>query len=351
MTHPRDAACLDDDDVARLVLEPPSSRLARDHAAHLRSCVDCRLRIAAARATSADETDSTVDAELDHVWNAVRVRPGDRIDRYVIGEVLGEGGMGIVFAATDRTTGEERALKFMKADDIKATARFLREAHVAKTFVHDVVVPVLAVIDGPGGAPVLVMPRLHGLDLATFLAQRSEGSVAETQAIMAPLLDGVAALHALGAVHRDIKPANVFLEEGGRIRLLDFGLVRASGSYFGTMASLTTKGAQVGTLRYLPPEAFRDPGANAARPSIDVWGLGNVAFELVTGRKLYPTRHPGALFHAICERVPAPRADAVDSRIPSKLADAIGWMLEKDPSKRAPSAVHALAAWERASTT
>ena len=193
------------------------------------------------------------------------------IGAYTLGDLLGRGGMSEVYACTHPIHGDRLALKLLRAD---ADGAVHVEASVREVDHASVVRVIDSGVDAATGRHYLVMERLDGPDLATHLAR---GPLAEPAArsLFAAIADGMYAVHAHGIVHRDLKPANVMLHAGVP-RIVDFGIAKV----LGENAALVTS-RRIGTLGYMAPEQL--VGGMIA-PSVDVWALGIMLFEAVTGR-------------------------------------------------------------------
>jgi serine/threonine-protein kinase len=216
---------------------------------------------------------------------------------------LGEGGMGVVWAARDVATGEEVALKLLRAErdgDPANRERLLREARAALAVSHPNVARVRAVLETDDGAPFLVMDLLDGESLRARLRRKGVLPLVETARILSDVAGAVEAAHAVGIVHRDLKPENVFVLRGGEVRVLDFGIAKRvvrSGDDGTSLESLTSTGALVGTPAYMAPEQiFADDDLDGR---VDVWALGVVLYECLAGRK--PTE--GGAFGPILKRI------------------------------------------------
>lgn len=214
-------------------------------------------------------------------------QPGQRIGRYRVESLLGEGGMGAVFAATNDVTGRAVAIKWMlpsMARSDEAVARFLAEARATARIEHPNVIQVLD-MGQDGSAPFLVMERLRGESLGERLARVGRMSSAETLAVMIPACRGIAEAHSEGIIHRDLKPDNIFLCQGkdGSPRppkVLDFGISKLYEE--GDAKKLTQTGSIMGTPLYMSPEqvaARLDPD-----PAFDVYSIGVVLYECMAGR-------------------------------------------------------------------
>ena len=216
---------------------------------------------------------------------------GDLIDRgkYRIDRRIGEGGMGVVFAATHLQLGKPRAIKWLLPEfsqDALAVQRFLAEAHIAAKIEHPNVVSPIDVSQDDG-APFIVMELLDGETLEPQLAGRSL-ALAEAARILLPVLDGVAAAHDRSVVHRDIKPGNVFLARSAAgsttPKVLDFGIAKIMDSSR-SLAALTENGELLGTIQYMSPEQLEDP-SRVGRQT-DVYALGVLLYRMLAGRLPY----------------------------------------------------------------
>jgi serine/threonine protein kinase len=249
---------------------------------------------------------------------------GRSIGPYRLDSVLGEGAVGLVFAAT--RNGEQVALKLLRPEhsaDSSALARFRREARVARGIDPRHVVPVLDVGESQG-VTFLSMPYYEGGSLARRLEKGALG-VDETLELAAGLGRGLDELHRRDIVHRDLKPSNVLLDSEGVAALSDFGLARAADS-----TRLTAEGQIVGTPHYLAPELIEGYEATTAS---DVYALGCVLYECVTGRPPFAARGAAAIgFAHLIEPPPDPRAFRPELSV--ELAEAVLLPLEKEPAAR-----------------
>jgi serine/threonine protein kinase len=269
-------------------------------------------------------------------------RKGDlgRLGDYRILGVLGHGGMGIVFRAEERKLARLVALKVMLpelAAGSRAKQRFLREARAAAKVEHDHIIPIYRVGEDHD-TPYLAMPLLKGQSLAAALRANSRPPILEVLRIGREIADGLAAAHEAGLIHRDIKPGNVWLEgDRRRVKILDFGLARAAAATdAGPDGSdpLTAHGAMVGTPHYMPPEQARGEAVDARA---DLFSLGAVLYEMVTGRLPFPGPTPMAILVALATKTPTPPAVVVPG-LPTGLSDLIVRLLAKDPAGRPASA-------------
>ena len=254
--------------------------------------------------------------------------PGDVVDdRFELLRVAGSGGMGVVFRALDRLTGEQVAVKMMLDAHGAHGARFLREAEVlADLRRHPALVRYVAHGRSAAGEPYLAMEWLEGEDLAGKLARRAL-TVAETLALGARVAEALAAVHARGVVHRDLKPSNLFLVDGDveRVKVLDFGIARLEAG-----ARVTGTGVVVGTLGYMAPEQARSGERIDGRA--DVFSLGCVLHECLTGAPVFAGEQIAAVLVKILFEE-APRLDGL-REVPPALGELIARMLAKDPEGR-----------------
>ncbi len=266
--------------------------------------------------------------------------------RYRLDRVVGEGGMGVVWAATHVLTEKPCALKFLKAGraaDPRSHARLLHEARATCRVRHPNVAPVHDILELPNGVPFIVMDLLDGEPLSARL-RRGSLDWTETLEILAPTADAIMAAHEHGVVHRDLKPDNVFLEKtsdgGYEVKVLDFGIAKRFDiateagpiddrtSTAPTTHGLTTTNSMVGTPSYMAPEQIRLE-ADVGTPA-DVWMLGMLAYECLIGRR--PERDP--LTHGIDDRL-AEHELATEARGASGAAVAfVLGMLELEPKAR-----------------
>ncbi|HEY7924286.1 MAG TPA: protein kinase [Vicinamibacteria bacterium] len=251
-----------------------------------------------------------------------------RIGHYTVTGKLGQGGMGIVFAARDERLGRSVALKTMSSlgGDETARRRFEREAQAAASVNHPNICQ-LYEIGEDHGELFIAMELLEGEPLGERL-KRGALSVAESVPIALAILSALSALHARGIVHRDLKPSNVFLTPHG-VKLLDFGLARPSdptdGDASGSPAAgtnLTRTGMVLGTPRYMAPEQVTGDGLDARS---DLFAMGAILFEMLAGRPAFTGRNAVEILHAtLYEQPPAlsgsPAVAAVDRVIRRALA-------------------------------
>lgn len=235
-----------------------------------------------------NERESPVDSKSS--WSGdggERAKPGDRVDRFRIVEVIGLGGMGVVYKALDEVLGRHIALKHPRSDVKDAEtirARFVREARAASRLLHPNVVPIFEVFEFQD-TPWLAMELVEGGSLKERLKESGPLPLSEVLVHAESLAWALAAAHDLDILHRDIKPANVLLDSEGRARLVDFGLARriapADRDDDETITRLTEQGHMVGTPGYMSPEQALGRSLDGRS---DVFCLGLVIYELCAGK-------------------------------------------------------------------
>ncbi len=256
---------------------------------------------------------------------------------YRLLEKIGEGGMGAVFKAEDRRLGRIVAIKHVaRGGDEQETARvrLLREARAASALNHPNIVVVHA-IEEVGDDAFLVMEYLEGETLAALIA-RGRLEPARVIAIGVEIADALACAHAAGLVHRDVKPANVIITRRGITKVLDFGVATQVAE---RSLSSTVESAIVGTAPYMSPEQLR---GQAVDDRSDVFALGCVLYEVVTGRRAFPADDFATLVQQITTGDPTPPRELTPG-VPPGLEAIILRALAKDPSHRVTAAEMAAA--------
>ena len=269
------------------------------------------------------------------------VSPGDTIGgRYVVEEVLGSGGMGIVVAARHEALGHRVAMKFVSASsaaDADAYARFTREARILASLESEHVVRVTD-FGVHAGSPYMVMDLLSGRDLGCELRQRGALPLSEAVDYVIQACDGLWSTHVKGIVHRDVKLANLFLAtraDGERVvKVLDFGVSKPQADAHEDV-SLTRTAAMIGSPLYMSPEQIRDPRLVDERA--DVWSLGIVLYKLLTDQAPFSGQSTNAVCAAIAADEPIPLRSHAAS-LPRELETVVLRCLEKRPEHRYPSA-------------
>ena len=274
---------------------------------------------------------------------------GQTISHYRITGQLGSGGMGVVYEAQDLDLGRKVALKFLPPQlsrDQNALDRFLMEARTASALNHPNICTIYAVekvqVENETQS-FIAMELLEGETLDRRLAA---GAMPPDRLLEwgIQLSDALDAAHAKGVIHRDIKPANIFITQRGQVKVLDFGLAKLvrpememetiGATQDDAVAHLTSPGATVGTIAYMSPEQARGEELDART---DLFSLGVVIYQMVTGRLPFVGATSAVVFHAILELDPVP-ALQLNPALPPKLEEIIDKSLEKDRDLRYQSA-------------
>jgi WD40 repeat protein/serine/threonine protein kinase len=268
--------------------------------------------------------------------------PFDRLGPYRLVRVLGRGGMGEVFLGHDDEHDQAVAVKVLRphlARDPDLVRRFHREAGAAGRLGHPNVVPILFV-GQDRGVHFYAMPYILGETLQARLDQDGRLAVEEALRVLEQCLLGLEALHDAGLVHRDLKPANVLLDPAtGRALLTDFGLVKD----LAASQAFTSTGVVLGTPGYLAPEQARD---GAVDHRADLYGLGVVAYRMLSGALPFTADSPQALLLQQASAEPRPLAEAAPD-LPEGLTPLVAGMMARDPADRYGSCGEALADLQR----
>ena len=256
--------------------------------------------------------------------------------RYRLERPLGHGGMATVYLARDEELDRPVAVKLLAetlAGEAAFRTRFLREAKLAARLSHPNVVSVYDVGEAVDGRPYIVMEHVEGETLADLLAKRGRLPVAEAVGLALQACDGLAHAHAAGLVHRDVKPQNLLRRRDGTLKIADFGIARAAET-----TALTQPGTVLGTAAYLSPEQAAGEEVTSAA---DIYGLGAVLYELLTGRPPYELGSLADLAEQQARRSIAPVSELV-GEVPRHVEDAVMRSLARDPAYR-PESAEALA--------
>lgn len=273
-----------------------------------------------------------VASSLDTAQTALPSVPR-RVGPYLLLKPIGSGGMGAVYLADDTALKRQVALKVLLpniAADSHARARFLREAQAAATIDHENVISVYQVGEADE-TPFIAMPLLHGETLQDRLQREHTIPWREALRIGRDVCRGLAAAHRRGLLHRDIKPSNLWLDrERRRVVILDFGLAHVADSD----QNLTSAGTVLGTPSYMSPEQVT---ANPLGPQTDLFSLGIVLYQAVTGCVPFEGKHILATLSALANQQPAP-PHVLNPEVPPELSVCVMSLLAKEPSQRPRSA-------------
>ncbi|HRI65781.1 MAG TPA: serine/threonine-protein kinase [Polyangium sp.] len=268
---------------------------------------------------------------------AASLAPGDLVlGKYRVERVIGQGGMGMVLAVRHTTLNELFAMKIMLniegVTGKQAFDRFIREARICASLKGEHVVKVQDVGELADGRPYIVMEYLEGQDLSSILEKKGPLSVPNAAAVILQACDALSEAHRLGIIHRDIKPPNMFLirSPNGKIRLklLDFGISKRVGA---ETKALTNTGAMMGSPLYMSPEQLTD--ARAVGPRTDIWAMGVVLYELLTGKVPFDGEMIFQVIQEILNKTPALPTEHRPS-LPWEVDKIIERALRKDPAQR-----------------
>jgi eukaryotic-like serine/threonine-protein kinase len=258
-------------------------------------------------------------------------------DRYMLAEVLGDGGMARVYLARDGVLGRDVALKVLReryADDESFVERFRREAINAASLNHPSVVQLYDQGRAEDGTYFMAMEYVPGGTLKERIAQRGALEPSEAAGIASRVADALAEAHRRGIVHRDVKPQNVLLTASGEAKVADFGIARAASA-----RTMTETDVVLGTADYMSPEQLRGEHVG---PQSDLYSLGVVLFEMLTGRLPHEADDPIAMAMKHLER-PPPHPGEANPAVPAELDALTVRLLAKDPHDRYPGEAAELA--------
>jgi len=259
------------------------------------------------------------------------------IDQYVLVEKIGEGGMGAVYLADQPTMGRRAVVKLLHpalSRDAQVAARFNLEARAAAALNHPHIVTVYNYGALDDGVLYLAMEHLDGRDLERAIIESQRLSAARAVHIARQICDALGEAHARGVVHRDLKPSNVMLVTRGRddefVKVLDFGIAKVRG------VALTHSGMVFGTPEYMSPEQLRGRELDGRS---DLYALGVVLFEMLSGRLPFAVTTPEQLMTAHLEALPPSLSEvAPEAEVPRELEALVARLLAKDPAARPASA-------------
>ena len=319
----------------RLVLEASEQAEAGRHAWLQAACGDDPELVREALELLADDIATGVlsptPVGLQEAFVEIPAAAGTRIGEYEVEHELGRGGMGVVFAArgADGTRVAVKVLHPHLASTSGMAERFRREAALGRRIDHENVVRTLAVGTatlGRASHPFLVMEYVEGRTLRDLLEDLGALPEALLREIAIQVTNGLAAIHAGGVVHRDLKPENLLVTEGHQVRITDLGVARLQE----VTTPLTIEGQFVGSLRYASPEQCVGRAVGTAS---DLYTLGIVLYELVTGTHPFEADDPRALLSAHLQQQPTPVTER-RPEVSAFLAEVIAVLLAKDPALR-----------------
>jgi serine/threonine protein kinase/Flp pilus assembly protein TadD len=256
---------------------------------------------------------------------------GKIVSHYKILEKLGEGGMGIVYKAEDTKLKRVVALKFLPTQltrDSAAKERFIQEARAASGLDHPNICTIFEIDETGDGRSFIAMALYGGGTLRERIA-RGPVEVEEAIGIALQIAQGLGRAHEAGIVHRDVKPANIMITDRGEVKIVDFGLAKLAGG-----AKLTRTGSTLGTAAYMSPEQAR---GEAIDRRTDIWSLGVVLYEMLTGALPFKGDHEAALLYSIVHEEPQ-ALSALRPALPAPVSHLVAKALQKDPALRYQSA-------------
>jgi serine/threonine-protein kinase len=270
------------------------------------------------------------------------VRAGEILnEKFRVDRVLGEGGMGVVVAATHLQLGEQVALKFLREEamsDANVVQRFAREARTSARIRSEHVARVYDVGELPNGLPFIVMELLSGKDLAAYIEENGALPISEAVDYVLQTCEALAEAHSAGIIHRDLKPSNLFLTQRADgstvVKVLDFGISKIMSDASGVNdPSLTQTAMVIGTPSYMSPEQMR--GRREIDVRADIWSLGVILHEALTG--VLPFL--GETLTDLCARIyteTPPPVSGVRPDAPEPLDQIVARCLNKEPDARYP---------------
>lgn len=266
---------------------------------------------------------------------------GKRLGTYEVVSLLGTGGMGHVFRARDLSLDREVALKVLKPDlvrDREFEARFIREARVVARLEHPAIVQIYSAGRAQGHL-FLAMQLCSGETIDQRIRDHGPIPVKQALRIARRVAEALDCAHQRGIMHRDVKPTNIMIDDAGGVKIMDFGLARS----VVTLDGLTKTGVFYGTPEYSSPEQCQ---TNQIDPRTDIFSLGVVLYEMLTGKVPFVAETPLALFKKISEEQPIPLRH-LNPKVPKPVEALVDAMLEKDRERRIPTARAVIEAIDR----
>ncbi|UCE19575.1 MAG: protein kinase [Gemmatimonadota bacterium] len=252
---------------------------------------------------------------------------GRIISHYRILEKLGEGGMGVVYKAEDNKLDRIVALKFLPPEltrDPEAKERFVHEAKAASSFEHNNICTIYEIDETNDGQLFIAMACYDGETLEEKI-RRGPLKIEEAVHLAMQMAEGLKDAHEKDIIHRDMKPANIMVTSKGQVKIMDFGLAKLRGQ-----TKLTKEGTTLGTVAYMSPEQAR--GGEVDQRS-DIWSLGVMLYEMVTGQRPFEGEYNQAVMYAIMNNDPEP-ITGLRTGVPMELERIIHKCIEKNPAER-----------------
>jgi tetratricopeptide (TPR) repeat protein/tRNA A-37 threonylcarbamoyl transferase component Bud32 len=288
-------------------------------------CGECGTSLPASGSHPADRT-QTIESPLPE-----SIRPGSVFaGKFRLIREIGRGAMGVVYEAEDTKLKRTVALKFLPRErlhDARARERFVHEARAASALDHPNICTVYEIDESESGQMYIAMACYRGESLKDKIEGGRLG-VANILSLAAQVADGLATAHEHGIVHRDVKPANILVADDGRAKIVDFGLAKLTGD-----VRLTRPGTLLGTVAYMSPEQVNGENVDART---DVWSLGVIIYEMLTGRLPFEGETETSFAYAIVHKNIRP-LENLPRGTPRDLVEVIERALAKDPAKRFPS--------------
>lgn len=337
------SACPDSDALSRFANGACDEAAAGEIENHLDHCGQCRAWLDVFFQSSLPPNTGTSGKVPRHLIDsaiaATRPEAADhalprRVGDYDLLEIIGRGGMGVVYRAIDRNLNREVAVKALSPALLAnpaAIERFQREARAAAALEHENVLPVHAFggLDDGSGFPFIAMPLVRGESLEARLLRDGRLSVSDTLDIAKQIAAGLSAAHEAGIVHRDIKPANILIDTGSKALIADFGLARMDDD-----AALTLPDARAGTPHFMAPEQAL--GGTVSQAS-DLFCFGAMLHRMLSGELPFPGNSSTEVLHALATKQPSP-VRKIRADVPAWLSHLIEALLEKNPGERPASA-------------
>ncbi|WP_276519149.1 serine/threonine-protein kinase [Corallococcus exiguus] len=261
---------------------------------------------------------------------------GTQLGEYILQERIGAGGMGVVYRAAHPLIGKQVAIKVLRAELVspEQEQRLLVEARAVNAIQHTGIIDIFGFGSLPDGRPYVIMELLKGQPLSTVLRQQGRLDVERVIWVLDQMLAALGAAHKAGVVHRDLKPANVFLVEtpdsAPSLKLVDFGIAKLLESQDGPK---TVDGSILGTPEYMAPEQVR---GQAVGPATDLYAVGLMAFQMLTGTRVFQGEHFQVMFAHVEQQPPLPSSRAAG--IPPEFDTLVLHLLAKEPALRPSSA-------------